>query len=293
MRTQWGDARCRSIRWSSGQLILVGSEEIFTWDNYTLRIGAWDIKCTIIRDLPMLTMTMSGPYVITKGKMSKSMEDWTAGSLASSLTKAESLFLPALFSNDSCGRRERRYTRKITSHAQMVAGKINWHLPEMIRGWCRTWSLGPTPESIAQACRMSLRSTWAAPWCSGQIRAVWSGSGVAAQLQFHCHKSRMGPEAWLQDKIRSCKLLLSSSLLNTQKIGNNNFHLLLPRVRVLQILVEIVQPIKKIGKPPSKECQHITIAKLAEETQEITTHALKKLVIVTTQDSKGFFGNSA
>ena len=39
--------------------------------------------------------------------MSNSMEDWTAGSRASSLTRAESLFLPALFSNDSCG--ERRY----------------------------------------------------------------------------------------------------------------------------------------------------------------------------------------
>lgn len=47
-------------------------------------------------------MTMSGPYVMTKGKMSNSMDDWTAGSLASSLTKAESLFLPPLFSNDSC-----------------------------------------------------------------------------------------------------------------------------------------------------------------------------------------------
>ena len=45
---------------------------------------------------------MSGPYVMTKGKMSNSMDDWTAGSLASSLTKAESLFLPPLFSNDSC-----------------------------------------------------------------------------------------------------------------------------------------------------------------------------------------------
>ena len=64
---------------------------------------------TCIRDLPMLAMIMSGPYVRTKGKMSKSIEDWTAGSLASSLTKAESLFLPPLFSNDSCGRREKIY----------------------------------------------------------------------------------------------------------------------------------------------------------------------------------------
>ena len=35
--------------------------------------------------------------------MSNSMEDWTAGSLASSLTKAEFLFLPALcFRQPSC-----------------------------------------------------------------------------------------------------------------------------------------------------------------------------------------------
>ena len=57
--------------------------------------------------------------------------------------------------------------------------------------------------------------------------------------------------------------------------------------------MEIVQPVKKIGKPPSKERQHITVAKLAEETQEETAHALKKLVIVTAQDSEGLFGNSA
>ena len=52
---------------------------------------------------------MSGPYVRTKGKMSKSIEDWTAGSLASSLTNAESLAVPTLLSNESCGRRENIY----------------------------------------------------------------------------------------------------------------------------------------------------------------------------------------
>ena len=57
--------------------------------------------------------------------------------------------------------------------------------------------------------------------------------------------------------------------------------------------MEVVQPVKKIGKPPSKERQHITVAKLAEETQEETAHALKKLVIVTAQDSEGLFGDSA
>ena len=55
---------------------------------------------------------------------------------------------------------------------------------------------------------------------------------------------------------------LNTMQFNTKKICNS-LHFLLPRVRVLQILVEIVQPVKKVGKPSSKERQHITVAKLA------------------------------
>ena len=118
--------------------------------------------------------------------------------------------------------------------------------------------------------------------------------GAVVELQPSCSfivtKVGWGPKPDYKIKVGHANY--QSHYLTHTKI-NNNLHLLLPRVRVLQILVEIVQPVKKIGKPPSKERQHITVAKLAEETQEETAHALKKLVIVTAQDSEGLFGDSA
>ena len=57
--------------------------------------------------------------------------------------------------------------------------------------------------------------------------------------------------------------------------------------------MEVVEAIAEIGESLSEEGQHVAVAKLAEETEEESAHALEKLVIVTAQDRKGLLGDSA
>ena len=65
---------------------------------------------------------------------------------------------------------------------------------------------------------------------------------------------------------------------------------LLPRVRKLKILVQVIEPIAEICESPSEEGQHLTISERAKELQEESAHALVELIGLAAQYCKSLPG---
>ncbi len=67
--------------------------------------------------------------------------------------------------------------------------------------------------------------------------------------------------------------------------------MILPWVRELEILVQVVEPVEKVPELPAEERQHVSVSELVQEVDEVVAHAFEELGVTTAQELERLLGH--